>query len=86
MKPLERQLKALANERRLLLLKELKRGKSVSVSDLAQAIHLSLRSTSKHLAILASIGVVESRRRGMSVFYRLSLDQHPPVNQVLQLL
>ena len=85
-KLLTRQLKALANERRLLLLRELKKGRSLSVGTLAKAIHLSIKATSKHLLILMGVGIVESRRRGMSVFYRLSLDQRPPVNQVLQLL
>lgn len=85
-KHLERQLKACASERRLLILKELKKGRSMSVGTLAKAIHLSLKSTSKHLRQLSALSIVESRRRGLMVFYRLSLDQRPPVNQVLQLL
>ena len=85
-KSLVRPLKALANERRLLILKELKKSRSASVGALARAIHLSLKATSKHLVLLGANDVVESRKRGTTVFYRLSLDQRAPVNQILQLL
>jgi len=85
-KTLERQCKALANERRLLILKELKRRHTASVGALAKVIHISLKATSKHLAILKAADILESRKRGLTVFYRLSLDQHAPVSQVLALL
>ncbi len=85
-KTLERQLKALANERRLLILKELKKRRTASVGALAKIIHISLKATSKHLAILKAAGMLETRKRGLAVFYRLSLDQKEPSAHVLALL
>ncbi len=48
---LEKQLKALANRRRLAILKYLKSKREASVGDIAEEINLSFKSTSKHLAV-----------------------------------
>ncbi len=75
----ERLLKALANRRRLDIIWYLRRQKSASVGDVAEHIGLSLKATSKHLAILFAVDIVEREQRSLLMFYRLSFDLHPVV-------
>ena len=63
-------LKALAHESRLLILDRLSRG-VCSVGDLRDLVGGDLSTVSKHLALLRAHGIVESRREGTTVFYRL---------------
>ena len=51
-KELEWILKALANRRRLGILRVLKQNREATVGDIAAEIRLSFRSTSKHLGVL----------------------------------
>jgi DNA-binding transcriptional ArsR family regulator len=71
-KDLERLLKALANGRRLTLLSILRSTKEMSVGSAAKKIKLSFKSTSKHLATLAAVGLLEKEQRNVSVYYRLA--------------
>ncbi|MCS7223448.1 MAG: metalloregulator ArsR/SmtB family transcription factor [Armatimonadetes bacterium] len=64
-------LKALGDKTRLEILTLLME-KEWSVTDLANRLKLSQPHTSHHLAILRSVGVVETRRDGKKIFYRLS--------------
>jgi len=66
----ERQLKILANRRRLAILILLRKKKEMSVSDIAEDIRLSFTSTSKHLSMLERAGFVEKEQRSLNVFYR----------------
>jgi len=70
-KHLERILKALANRRRLAILQFLKKEKEANVSDIAEAINLSFRATSKHLGILAAADLVEREQRGLQMWYKI---------------
>ena len=72
MKEFERALKALANKRRLGIIKYLKVHHQAAAGDLAAAIKLSFRSTSKHLGILKAADIVESEQRSRLVFYSLT--------------
>lgn len=71
-KELEKTLKALANKRRLQILRYLKNVKEAPVGDIAEEIRLSFKSTSRHLSVLASADIVEKEQRSLQVFYRLS--------------
>ena len=64
--------KALANKRRLSIIKYLKQHNESPVGEIAVAIKLSLKATSKHLFILKAVDIVESEQRSLLVFYRLS--------------
>ena len=86
MKELERNLKALANGRRLAILKLLVRKKHASVGTIAGAIKLSIKSTSRHLSVLAGAGILDKEQIGLEVIHRLSVDKHPIVPEVLKLL
>ena len=73
MKNLERVLKALANKRRLEILKALKGGrdKELSVGEISERINLSFKATSRHLSILISADILGKEQRGLQVFYRI---------------
>jgi ArsR family transcriptional regulator, virulence genes transcriptional regulator len=62
--------KALADPKRLCVVEELAAGER-SVGDLSRCIGCQVPNMSQHLAVLRSAGVVESRREGSTVFYRL---------------
>ena len=78
MKELEKVLKALANERRLKILKLLKKNQELSVGEVAEEIGLSFRSTSRHLTLLYRAGVLEQERRANLVEYKIA-SPVPPV-------
>ena len=63
-------LKALANESRLMIVDRLSRGEC-SVGDLRDIVGGDLSTISKHLALLRAHGIVEDRREGTTVYYRL---------------
>jgi len=71
-KEYEKILKALANHRRLLILKFLKTGKGKSVGSIAQEIKLSFKATSKHLSILYAKNLVEREQTSLQMHYRLA--------------
>jgi DNA-binding transcriptional ArsR family regulator len=63
--------KALADPRRLALLSALQGGER-SVSELAKFTKRPQPNVSQHLASLASAGLVEARKEGNRVFYRIA--------------
>jgi len=65
-----RVLKALANESRLMIVDRLSRGEC-SAGDLTRLIGSDQTTVSKHLAVLRAHGIVEDRREGNVVVYRL---------------
>ncbi|MDO8729206.1 MAG: metalloregulator ArsR/SmtB family transcription factor [bacterium] len=71
-KELEKMLKALANRRRLAIISLLRKRKESNVGNIAEAIHLSIKSTSRHLAILFGADILEREQRSSEVFYRLN--------------
>ncbi|MBI3115003.1 MAG: winged helix-turn-helix transcriptional regulator [Candidatus Kerfeldbacteria bacterium] len=69
---LERQLKALANRRRLAILAYLRTHRSAYVSELRKHLNLSFKATSKHLQLLFAAELVEREQRSLQMFYSLS--------------
>ncbi|WP_341704500.1 metalloregulator ArsR/SmtB family transcription factor [Ferrovibrio sp.] len=64
-------LRILANEKRLLTLCRLMEGES-SVGRLADLVGLSQSALSQHLNRLRQDGLVETRREGQTIHYRLA--------------
>ena len=85
-KTMERLLKAVANQRRLAIIRLLKNKNELTVSEISSAIKLSFRSTSKHLAVLLAMDIVEKEQRSVEVFYRLSVAQEPVIKYLLSCL
>lgn len=81
-KDLEKLLKALANKRRLMIIRAVKKGE-LSVGEIADKIHLSFKSTSRHLGLLAAADLVEREQRNTQVFYRLSSALPSPARHVI---
>ena len=77
-----RLLKALANEKRLMLLCLLAEGER-SVSELNARLDLSQSALSQHLAILRDDGLVTTRREAQSIYYGLAKG---PAQQVIETL
>lgn len=86
MKNLEKTLKVLANRRRLAILKYLKEEKEASVGEIAGKIDLSFKSTSRHLALLAGVDIVEKDQRSLQMFYRIAGNQKPASKFLISLL
>ena len=63
-------LKAMSNERRLLILCHLSRGER-SVGELCQLVDISQSALSQHLAKLRADGLVTTRREAQTIYYSL---------------
>ncbi|MGZ8363491.1 MAG: ArsR/SmtB family transcription factor [Caulobacteraceae bacterium] len=66
-----RLLRALANERRLMILCQLAGGER-QVAELVPVVGLSQSALSQHLAVLRDEGVLAARRQGQAVWYRIA--------------
>ena len=87
-KELEKVLKALANGRRLAIVKFLRdsRTKEGTVGTIAEHIKLSFKSTSRHLSVLASAGIVTSEQRSLYMHYRINPAQHRASRNIISIL
>ncbi len=65
-----RVLKAMAHPSRLLVLERLVAGECC-VCDLQRLVGSDMSTVSKHLALMRRAGLVEDRREGLKIFYRL---------------
>ncbi len=64
-------LKVLANEDRLLLLCQLSQGE-MAVGELEEALGIRQPTLSQQLGVLRAEGVVDTRRDGKRIFYRVA--------------
>ena len=83
---LEKVLKALANRRRLAILKYLKENGEAPVAEIAHEIDLSFKATSKHLRVLSAADILERNQRSFQGFYSLAVSQTPAAKRILSLL
>jgi ArsR family transcriptional regulator, arsenate/arsenite/antimonite-responsive transcriptional repressor len=81
---LERQLKALANRRRLQILVLLKRKHNATVGEIVNALRMSQQAISSHLRILHDADIIEYHKRGLYVSYRLKLKQSAEVQGIVR--
>lgn len=86
MRELEKTLKALANKRRLAILKYLKKKGEAPVADIAAEIKLSFKATSKHLGILMAADILEKEQRSLHMFYSLSNRKTAAAKHIISLL
>ena len=82
----ERVLKALANRRRLLIVKFLKTKGAAAVGSIADHIRLSFAATSRHLRVLANADLVESEQINTTVSYSLVKQKYPILDTTIQTL
>lgn len=81
MKNLEKLLKAVANRRRIAIVRYLTKNKEASVSDISAEIKLSFKATSKHLGVLYASDIVEKEQRSLQMLYHLS-SNHPIIKHI----
>jgi len=65
-----RRFRAIGEPMRIKLLDRLRDGEA-TVSELSEAIGASQQNVSKHLALLAEVGIVGRRKDGNRVYYRI---------------
>ena len=65
-------LRALANERRLMILCKLVEWGEANVTSLAEAVGLSQSALSQHLARMRDEGIVTFRRESQTIWYRIA--------------
>lgn len=75
--------RTLAHPKRLEILNLLRDDEELPVGQLAEQMGVSLANVSQHLAVLRDKGVVEARREGVSVYYRVS---NPKIIQACDLM
>jgi len=85
-KELEKILKALANKRRILILKFIKKSGRASVGEIAEAIKLSFKATSKHLMILSNADILEKEQISLTMLYSLPKNSNPLASKLLSIL
>ncbi len=61
--------KALGNINRIKIIQMLAGGKSITVTDIATKINVSIKSTSRHLMILRNLDLLEAEGKEGHVFY-----------------
>jgi ArsR family transcriptional regulator len=64
-------VKALAHPARLMIVDELTEHGQRCVCELTDLVGSDLSTVSRHLSILRNAGIVESEKRGTTVYYRL---------------
>jgi ArsR family transcriptional regulator len=84
-RPLTRAFRALGDETRIRMVALLAHGE-LCVCHLESALGISQPNCSRHLSILKAAGIVDSRRDGTWVYYRISDQEHESVNGVLDVL
>ena len=47
-------------------------GRERSVNDLAQEINSSMQNTSQHLRLMKAINILDTRRNGQTIYYRIA--------------
>jgi len=65
-------LRALGNDKRLMILCKLSQDSEMSVNMLAEAVGLSQSALSQHLARMRAEGIVATRRDSQTIWYRIA--------------
>ena len=84
-RPLTRVFRALGDENRVRIVALLVHGE-LCVCHLETALGLSQPNCSRQLGILKTAGIVDSRRDGTWVYYRITEQEHESVTDVLGVL
>lgn len=85
LRPLSRLYKALGDETRLRIVALLSHGE-LCVCHLESALELPQPTASRQLSVLRNAGVVDSRREGTWIYYRLATELEQPMRLQLKAL
>lgn len=84
-RPLTRVFRALGDETRVRIIALLTHGE-LCVCHVESALGISQPNCSRQLGILKAAGIVDSRRDGTWVYYRITDQEHASVKEVLDVL
>lgn len=84
LKETERILKAVANARRITIVRLLKQHDVLNVGELAEKLKLSFKATSRHLSVLRAANIVESQQVSLMMNYRLVRPLHSVVQYIVK--
>lgn len=78
--------KCLSDETRLSIVLLVAAHKELCVCDLTEKLQLSQPKISRHLALLRASGLLQDRRQGQWVYYRIAADLPDWCNDIIELL
>ena len=78
--------RALANINRLKIIAMLSDGRKMNVGDIAEALNISFKATSNHLAMLKNLDVLESQGIAGHVFYSINSQMPKDFQKVVNLM
>jgi ArsR family transcriptional regulator len=84
-RPLTKLFRALGDETRVRIVALLAHGE-LCVCHIEKALELSQPNVSRQLGILRMAGIVDARREGMWVYYRVAEQEHAAVQEMLTTL
>ena len=70
--PVEKFVKAFANKYRIEIIKILNKNPEISVTDLADKLHLNLKTASFHISKLNQVGIIVKKYQGNVVLHKLT--------------
>ncbi|MBX9765293.1 metalloregulator ArsR/SmtB family transcription factor, partial [Patescibacteria group bacterium] len=85
-KELERIFKALANKRRIEIIRFVRLKRESTVGDIAEETNLSFKGVSKHMRILYSVGILEREQNGSQALYKLPSNLTETVRKAVALI
>jgi len=77
-------LKAMAHPLRIAILRLLKAGKPLTVSEIHELLNIEQSSASHHLGILKTRGIVCAKRKGKNIYYTISHERISNVVDCIQ--
>lgn len=80
----ERALKAVAEPRRVAMLRLLKAEDGLTATELGHRLDITQQAASLHLKTLEEAGLVEARREGVRALYSVRLEGFAPVEAFLK--
>jgi len=83
---LVRLFKAVANKRRVEILKLLLNEGEKNVSEVAQHLKISFVSASRHLLQLERVGLLKNRQQSLWVYYSINDNPSPDVKGALKMI
>ena len=72
--------KAVANERRVKIIRMLGKKDEMTVNSIANELNLSMPAVSRHLVKLESVGLLKKRQTSKWIYYSLNLDKNKRIN------
>ena len=86
MKPTSQIFKALGDETRLRIMALLLNGQELCVCDIMAALDLPQSTISRHLSYLRNAGLVDDRRQGVWMYYKINMEKLSHAPKIFDLL